>query len=144
MRIESSGDPYKNLSDALYSIIIDKEDLCIETYILHIRTGVLGDDHVICKPCFDTGDVTWYFDTDWYEGGEIDFLGYCALSDLEIPDNVDAEPAQVTDEEVVKPRWNYSYVAMVDIGGVNKMLKPLENGNVPIREVKKDDQGSVR
>lgn len=34
-------------------------------------------------------------------------------------------------------------VAIVDIGGVNKVLEPLEDGNVLIREVKKDDQGSV-
>jgi hypothetical protein len=52
-----------------------------DTYILDIRTSVLGEDRVIMRP----GDGWWTFDDDWYEGGELELLGYINLKNIDIP-----------------------------------------------------------
>ena len=70
--------PYDHLSAKLYDWASDNLD-CFDTLIVDIRTSVLGDDRIIAE--FDV-DCGYNFNTDWYEGGELELLGITPLHEI--------------------------------------------------------------
>jgi len=77
MKIIINGSPY----DSVIEAIVKKTRSFTDTYIVRIKTTVLGEETVLMIP-----NGIWYdFDTDWYEGGEIELLGFIRLQDVEIP-----------------------------------------------------------
>lgn len=82
--IGPDGDPYKALSDFLYKWFcenVKKLNLeCFQTLIVFIRTGTLGDDQVLA---FVNHNVDGFeFDTDWYEGGDLEITGITPFYDI--------------------------------------------------------------
>lgn len=81
MKIDISDkrfNPYDHLSAKLYDWALDNLD-CFDTLIVDIRTSVLGDDRIIAV--FD-GCCGYDFDSDWYEGGELELLGITPLCEI--------------------------------------------------------------
>ena len=82
MKIDISDkrfNPYIHLSNALFEWVCENWSY-FDTLIVDIRTSVLGDDRIIAS--FD-GDYCGYdFDTDWYEGGEVELLGITPLHEI--------------------------------------------------------------
>ena len=76
-------DAYKALADKM-DAILQECGMGYDTYLLHIRTGNIGEENII----FRYGDFGEEYDTDWYEGGELELLGWIRLYDLKIPNNV--------------------------------------------------------
>lgn len=80
MRIDISDErfsPYTHLSGALDEWAIRNN--CHEDLIVDIWTSVLGNDRVYASHNQFGG---YTFDTDWYEGGELELLAVSALSEL--------------------------------------------------------------
>lgn len=78
MKIDTNGNPYNSVIEA----IVKRTESFTDTYVVKLRTTVLGENIVLMIP----NGYGWYeFDTDWYEGGEIELLGYISLQDIAIP-----------------------------------------------------------
>ena len=81
MKIDISDkrfNPYEYLSAKLYDWVLDNLD-CLDTLIVDIRTSVLGDDRIIAE--FDA-NCGYDFNTDWYEGGDLELLGITPLHEI--------------------------------------------------------------
>ena len=57
-----------------------------ETLVVRLKTGNLGVDTVLLMP---TEFGTYEWDTDWYEGGDVDLIGYIPLNKISIPEIVE-------------------------------------------------------
>ena len=81
MRIDISDErfsPYTHLSGALDEWAI-RNNCRHEDLIVDIWTSVLGNDRVYAS----CNSLCGYdFDTDWYEGGELELLAVSTLSEL--------------------------------------------------------------
>lgn len=69
---------YDHLSAALFDWVCENESY-FDTLIVDIRTSVLGDARIIAV--FD-GDCGYDFNTDWYEGGDVELLGITPLHEI--------------------------------------------------------------
>lgn len=81
MKIDISDkrfNPYDHLSAKLYDWALENLDY-FDTLIVDIRTSVLGDDRIIAE--FDA-DCGYNFNTDWYEGGDVELLGITPLYEI--------------------------------------------------------------
>ena len=78
-KIVTNGDTYKAVIDE----IIRREGYTGEDYIVRLNGGYTGVQNVVM-----TGDGMggYCFDTDWYEGGEVELLGYIKLDDVKVTD----------------------------------------------------------
>lgn len=77
MKINIKGSPY----DSVIEAIVKKTGSFTDTYIVRLKTSTLGEETVLMMP-----NGMWYdFDTDWYEGGEIELLGFIRLQDVVVP-----------------------------------------------------------
>ena len=90
MKIRADGQgPYHNMIEAVRELTkIDGHEV-IDTYILHIKTGTLGEENILMLWEMRDDYEGYYFLYDWWKGGEIELLGYTRLSDIKIQDNVD-------------------------------------------------------
>lgn len=69
---------YESLSTVLTEWAIKHDKY--ETLIVDIKTSVLGTDRIVATPSgFD-----YDFDSDWYEGGDIELLGIMPISEINI------------------------------------------------------------
>lgn len=83
MKIDiTNKSPYQAVIDAITDL--DKEDgLTVECCrIVRIRTTVLGEDNEFLG--VDGGG--YYWDNDWYEGGEVELLGFIRLNEVKVPE----------------------------------------------------------
>ena len=83
MKIDISN---KNAYDAVCDVIremtrnADGYEVMTER-IVRIRTTVLGESNelLLCD------EFDYYWETDWYEGGEVELLGFIDLDDVDVP-----------------------------------------------------------
>lgn len=80
----------KNPYDAVIDVIreLTKEDghECMFERLVRIRTTVLGESNEY----LGVNDTDYYWNNDWYEGGDVEMLGFVDIEDIDIPNNVDA------------------------------------------------------
>lgn len=77
MQIDISN---KNPYDAVADVIIDNQNPS-SAYIARIKTTVLGESNELLVRVASFPDV-WEWDSDWYEGGEVELLGYIAIDNI--------------------------------------------------------------
>lgn len=83
--IVNGPDPYNAVANKIRELT--KDELGIEhigTYIVCIKTTTLSfpTNELMLWDC-ETDD--YYFDNDWYEGGEVELLGFIELEDVNVP-----------------------------------------------------------
>ena len=49
--------------------------------MVDLWTSNLGFDRVVLTPCYNS----WEFDYDWYEGGDVELLGFASLDSIDVP-----------------------------------------------------------
>lgn len=69
--------PYIHLSEALYQWA--SKNGVHEDLIADIRTSNLGDDRIIA---IEDGLHGYDYNTDWYEGGDVELLGITPVSEI--------------------------------------------------------------
>ena len=73
--------PDQSAYDALSDVLFNFAEITgwYETFIVDIRTTVLGKDRIVA----DYNGTTGYdFPDDWYEGGELEILGVIPVSKI--------------------------------------------------------------
>lgn len=75
---DQNESPYESLSIILTEWA-SKNDV-YEALIVDIKTTVLGEDRIIAIP----NGFDYDFDSDWYEGGNIELLGIIPISEINI------------------------------------------------------------
>lgn len=76
------GDPYVAVCETIREMTRDKygyEDM--PDRLVRIKTSVLGEDNVLLTSDSDN----CYWDTDWYEGGDVELLGFINIDDIPVP-----------------------------------------------------------
>ena len=74
---------YDAVTDKIFEIAGD-----MTNYIVHVRTTNLGDATVLL---YQDSNYDMVYDTDWYEGGDVELLGFIPVEDVVVPNNVDKE-----------------------------------------------------
>lgn len=81
--ISNGRSPY----DAVIEEIYKRTDY-LQNLVVRVKTTNLGEQTVLLYK-----DSDYYhhymFDTDWYEGGDVELLGFLPIPDVEVPNNVD-------------------------------------------------------
>jgi len=91
MKIEIKKDEY-GLPDAYTSVADVIRQWCeknnrYEDFIVRIRTTVLGEETTLLLfNSFEEGEDLFEWEDDWYEGGEVELLGFMPLEEVEIPE----------------------------------------------------------
>ena len=82
--IEKGTGPYDAVVNKIRKLTTDK-DGCehIGTYIVRIYTTVLGVSNELLLWNCETND--YYWDNDWFEGGEVKLLGFIEMQDVKVP-----------------------------------------------------------
>lgn len=75
---QQNESPYESLSFILTEWAIKNDKY--ETLIVDIKTTVLGTDRIVATP----NGFDYDFDSDWYEGGDIELLGIMPISEINI------------------------------------------------------------
>ena len=82
MKIDTTNkDPYQAVVDVIRELT--KED-GIEYYtdrIVRIRTTISGESNEY----LGVNDSGYYWEGDWYEGGEVELLGFIDVEDIKVP-----------------------------------------------------------
>lgn len=76
------GDPYVAVYETIREMTRDKygyEDM--PDRLVRIKTSVLGEDNVLLTSDPDN----YYWSTDWYEGGDVELLGFINIDDIPVP-----------------------------------------------------------
>jgi len=88
MKIRADGQgPYHNMIEAMRELTMVDGCESIDTYLLHIKTETLGEENILMLWESTEDGEGYYFLYDWWEGGEIELLGWTRLDDVKIPDN---------------------------------------------------------
>lgn len=80
--VEKYGDPYTAVCETIREMTRDTdgyEDMTDR--IVRVKTSVLGEDNVYLNVDSDG----YYWSTDWYEGGDVELLGFIDLDDVAVP-----------------------------------------------------------
>lgn len=81
--IVKGPDPYEAVINKIRELTKDKDGIQhIGTYIVKIYTTVLGVSNELLL--WDE-ESDYYFENDWYEGGDVKLLGFIALEDVKVP-----------------------------------------------------------
>lgn len=75
--------PYEAVIDAVREIARTVNGGIFADKIVRIRTTVLGESNELMLADIDTGGYLW--ENDWYEGGDVELLGFIDLDDLIVP-----------------------------------------------------------
>lgn len=82
MKIDiSNKSPYEAVIDVIRELT--REDRCevMADRIVRIKTTILGESNeILC-----VNDDGYYFLNDWYEGGEVELLGFVDVENIVIP-----------------------------------------------------------
>lgn len=57
-----------------------------DDYIVHLKTSVLGETNALYVMADTRPSFKWVWDSDWYEGGEVELLGIIPVHDVKVPD----------------------------------------------------------
>lgn len=82
MKIDiSKKDPYDAVLDVVREMTKEAGFECMFDRIVRIKTTVLGVSNELLL--VENNDYVWQ--TDWYEGGEVELLGVIDVDDVEVP-----------------------------------------------------------
>lgn len=82
MKIDiSKKDPYTAVVDVIRELAKKNGCECMCDRIVRIRTTVLGESNEYLG--IDNND--YYWENDWYEGGEVELLGFIDVDDVDVP-----------------------------------------------------------
>ena len=82
MKIDiTDKDPYRAVIDAIRELTT--KDGCEYMFerIVRLKTTVLGES----KELLLIDDGEYCFENDWYEGGEVELLGFIDIDDVDVP-----------------------------------------------------------
>ena len=79
MKIDTTNkDPYKVIIDTIRELTKDNPQF---EYIVNIKTSILGNTKELL--IFDGFNYCWL--NDWYEGGEVELLGFIDIDSVRVP-----------------------------------------------------------
>ena len=81
MIIDKKDDPYKAVIDVIREMTKENGYECMFERIVRIKTTVLGESNELLL--IDNGDYYWA--NDWYEGGQVELLGFIDIDDVRVP-----------------------------------------------------------
>lgn len=82
MKIDiSKTDPYTAVADEIRKITKKNGYEYMAERIVRIRTTVLGESNEYLG--VENGE--YYWENDWYEGGEVELLGFIDVDDIDVP-----------------------------------------------------------
>lgn len=82
MKIDiSKQNPYDAVVDVIREITREDGFELMCDRIVRIRTSVLGESNELLL----VEDGLYYWETDWYEGGDVELLGVINVDDVSIP-----------------------------------------------------------
>ena len=81
MVIDTSKNPYTAVVDVIRELTKKNGYECMSERIVRIKTTVLGESNELLL--IDNFDYIW--ENDWYEGGEVELLGWIDIDDVEVP-----------------------------------------------------------
>lgn len=77
----SKKDPYKAVIDVIRELTKENGYECMFERIVRLKTTVLGESNELLL--IDDGD--YYWENDWYEGGQVELIGFIDVDDVEVP-----------------------------------------------------------
>ena len=77
----SKKDPYKAVIDTIRELTMENGCESIFERIVRIKTTVLGKSNELLL--VDGAD--YYWQNDWYEGGQVELIGFVNVDDVEVP-----------------------------------------------------------
>lgn len=77
----SKKDPYKAVIDVIRELTKENGYECMSERIVRLKTTVLGENNELLL--IDDGD--YYWENDWYEGGQVELIGFIDVDDVEVP-----------------------------------------------------------
>ena len=81
MKIDISN---KNPYDAVIEVIREMTMIdgceCMNERIVRIKTTVLGESNELLR----INDFDYYWENDWYEGGDVELIGFIDIDDVEV------------------------------------------------------------
>lgn len=83
----------KHAYEAVADEVLKQSGGAYTDYIIDLWTSNLGRDRVILSPAGNGNDFE--FDTDWYEGGEVELIGWSFLDSVTVPEIKDGEGKSV-------------------------------------------------
>ena len=81
MIIDKKNDPYKAVIDVIREMTKENGCECMFDRIVRIKTTTLGESNELLL--IDNGD--YYWENDWYEGGQVELLGFIDIDDVRVP-----------------------------------------------------------
>lgn len=66
--------------------MVEKLAPYVDNYIVHLKTSILGESNELYVLETSYPEFNWIWDSDWYEGGEVELLGIIPVSDVKVPD----------------------------------------------------------
>ena len=82
--IEKGNGPYDAVAEKIRELSKDENGIeHIGTYIVCLSTTVLGASNELLLWDCETND--YYWGDDWYEGGEVELLGFIEMQDVKVP-----------------------------------------------------------
>ena len=81
MKIDKGNNPYKAVIDVIRELTKENGYECMFDRIVRIRTTILGESNELLLVDHDD----YVFENDWYEGGEVELLGFIDVDDVEVP-----------------------------------------------------------
>lgn len=82
MKIDiSKKDPYTAVTDVIRELTKKNGYECMFDRIVRIRTTTLGESNEY----LGVSNGNYYWENDWYEGGEVELLGFIDVEDIEVP-----------------------------------------------------------
>ena len=73
--------PYTAVIDVIRELTKENGYECMSDRIVRIKTTVLGESNEY----LGVDDNGYYWNNDWYEGGEVELLGYIDVCDIDVP-----------------------------------------------------------
>lgn len=77
----SNKDPYTAVIDAIREMTMENGYECMFERIVRIKTTVLGESNELLL--IENNEYIW--ENDWYEGGQVELLGYIDVDDVIVP-----------------------------------------------------------
>lgn len=82
MKIDTRNkNPYTAVIDVIRELTKENGYECMFERIVRIKTTTLGESNELLL--VDNGDYVW--ETDWYEGGEVELIGFIDVDDVHVP-----------------------------------------------------------
>lgn len=76
----------KNAYQAVIDKVLELANNDYDDFVVHLKTSVLGkSNELLLSNDFGSG-ASYTFLNDWYEGGDVELLGFSTISALNIPD----------------------------------------------------------